>query len=133
MNPESFNLKDLIKPEDLQAYQDILSHNNSNLERNQDNQPDNEEARRNYLRQKLRAKTKQLQSSRMSKDIREKSQIEMLKENPMFKNLNGLDGQQNPELMKETIEKIASSMCKDPRQKKNIKKQLGNIIEKMDK
>ena len=131
MNPESLNLKDLIKPEDLEAYQNILSHNNGNLDSNQDNQPDNEEARRNYLRQKLRAKTKQLQSSRMSKDMREKSQIEMLKENPMFKNLNGQ--QQNPELMKETIEKIASSMCKDPRQKKNIKKQLGNIIEKMDK
>jgi hypothetical protein len=131
MSSESLNLKDLIKSEDLQAYQDILA--NGNLDNMQNNEPDNEEARRNYLRQKLRAKTKQLQSSRMSKDIREKSQIEMLKENPMFKNLNSVEGQQNPELMKETIEKIAASMCKDPRQKKNIKKQLGNIIEKMDK
>ena len=131
---QAFNLKDLLNDENIKSYQDILGNSgilqNANLESGisqNTNKIISDEERRNILRQKLRAKTNTLRSNRMSKDIKEKTQIDMLKENPMFKNL---DSQNNVD-MNNIIEKMASSMSKDPKQKKNIKKQISNIVEKM--
>lgn len=119
---QSFNLKDLIPKESLDEYvnisKDIL-----------DEKLDEKKESRELLRQKLRNKTNILKGNRVSKDLREKNQINELKKNPMFQSLNNTD---NTDVnMNSMIDKMASSMTKDPKQKKNIKKQLDKLIDKM--
>ena len=116
---QSFNLKDLIPKESLDEYvnisKDIL-----------DEKLDEKKESRELLRQKLRNKTNILKGNRVSKDLREKNQINELKKNPMFQSLNNTDVNMNS-----MIDKMASSMTKDSKQKKNIKKQLDKLIDKM--
>ena len=67
-----------------------------------------------------------LRNNRMSKNVREQGQIESLKSNPAFQNLN------SEEEIKKAIDMVASSMSKDSKQKKNIKKQMENLVDKMN-
>jgi hypothetical protein len=115
---QSLNLKDLIPKECLEEYKNISSDLNENF--------DEKKANRELLRQKLRNKTNILKGNRVSKELREKNQINELKKNPMFQSLNNTDVDMNS-----IIEKMASSMTKDPKQKKNIKKQIDKLVEKM--
>jgi hypothetical protein len=85
-----------------------------------------EKQRKELLRQKLRNKTNSLRNNRMSKNVREQGQIESLKSNPAFQNLN------SEEEIKKAIDMVASSMSKDSKQKKNIKKQMENLVDKMN-
>ena len=117
---KSFNIKDLVDIEDLNNY-------TSELLKNNENEVDNlSKPSRDELRAKLRAKTNSLKNNRMSKNIKEENQMKSLKENPMFKNVdpNSVD-------MKNMIESMANKMCADPKQKKNIKKQMEKLVEKM--
>lgn len=117
---KSFNIKDLVDIEDLNNY-------TSELLKNNENEVDNlSKPSRDELRAKLRAKTNNLKNNRMSKNIKEENQMKSLKENPMFKNVdpNSVD-------MKNMIESMANKMCADPKQKKNIKKQMEKLVEKM--
>lgn len=86
-----------------------------------------DEKRKNDLKQKLRQKTNNMRNNRLGKSSREQSQINALKENPMFQNI----GNTSEEEIKKAIEMMASSFSKDPRQKKNIKKQVGKLVDKM--
>jgi len=86
--------------------------------------------RREELRRKLRAKTNSLKGNRSSKQEREQNQINELKKNPMFQNA-GLAGGNNDDI-KNMIDAYASKMTSDPKQKKNIKKQMDSLIEKMN-
>jgi hypothetical protein len=112
---KSFNLKDLINPEILNKYVQ------SNLE-NELDEKENIEKRREILRQKLRAKTNTLRNNRSSKDAKEQNQLNMLKENPLFKNIEGADN----ETMKKIIDNMASKMTNDPKQKKMLKNKWKN-------
>ena len=87
---------------------------------NEPNKPTREE-----LKQKLRAAIKSRSNNRLKKDLRQQNQINMLKENPMFQNMG------NTADMKNVIDNMASKMSNDPRQKKNIKKQMEELVEKM--
>jgi hypothetical protein len=84
-----------------------------------------EQNRKEMLRQKLRKKTHSMRHNRMSKDIRQHNQMEELKKNPAFSNIG------SEEEMKKAIDMVASSMSKDSKQKKNIKKQMQGLIEKV--
>ena len=86
--------------------------------------------RREELRRKLRAKTNSLKGNRMSKQEREKNQINELKKNPMFQNVGATGG--NNDDIKNMIDAYAYKMTTDPKQKKNIKKQMDSLIEKMN-
>ncbi len=86
-----------------------------------------DEKRKNDLKQKLKQKTNNMRNNRLGKSSREQTQINALKENPMFQNV----GNTSEEEIKKAIEMMASSFSKDPRQKKNIKKQVGKLVEKI--
>jgi hypothetical protein len=109
---KSFNIKDLVDIENLVNYSD---ETDKPIKSNRDE-----------LRAKLRSKTNSLRNNRMSKNIKEENQMKSLKENPMFKDIdpNSVD-------MKNIIENMSNKMCADPKQKKNIKKQMEKLVEKM--
>lgn len=119
---KSFNLADLINPDILNKYAGLSKDMNLIEELEEDPLK-----KRETLRKKLRAKTNTMRIERSSKDMKEKNQINMLKENPLFKNIENTD----EETMKKIIDNMASKMTNDPRQKKNAKKQMENLVEKM--
>ena len=80
---------------------------------------------REELKQKLRASIKSRNNNRLSKDLKQQNQIQMLKENPMFQNIG------NTPDMKNVIDNMANKLSTDPKQKKNIKKQMEELVEKM--
>jgi len=90
-------------------------------------QEDDPVKRREELRKRLHAKTNTLKGNRMSKNTREQNQINELKENPMFQNAGS-----NETDIKNMIDAYASKMTSDPKQKKNIKKQMDSLIQKMN-
>jgi hypothetical protein len=115
---QSFNLEDLMSQINLNDYKGVVPELDNKIK-------DLQLKRKEELKQKLRAKTNNLRNNRMSKEIRENNQINSLKENPMFQNIN------NVEDTKKIIETMASSMSKDSKQKKNIKKQIEKLVDKM--
>jgi hypothetical protein len=137
---KSFNLNDFIKNDKIKNYIEQNGNNvdmnkiselingklNINEESTEKKVIDNE--RREELRSKLREKTNVLKGNRTSKETREKNQINELKQNPLFQT----GGNANPEDIKNMIEAYSSKMTKDTKQKKNIKKQMNNLIEKMN-
>ena len=122
---KSFNLADLINPEILNP--EILNKYEGLSEEIIVNEVEDPEKRREALRKKLRAKTNTMRNNRSSKDMKEKNQINMLKENPLFQNIGNTD----EDTMKKIIESMASKMTNDPKQKKNAKKQMEKLVEKM--
>ena len=138
-NPEkkTFDLKDIlnISPEMLQSLQSLTLNNSENNENNFMNsssilsQNNTISSNKEDLKKKLRDKRNALKNNRLGKIYQEKNQIKALKENPLFQNING--GNANDTDIKNTIESMASNMSNDPKQKKNIKKQMNHLIEKM--
>jgi hypothetical protein len=116
---QNFNLTELMSQINLKDY---MGENNQLDEK----LVEMEKQRKELLRQKLRNKTNSLRNNRMSKNVREQGQIESLKSNPAFQNLN------SEEEIKKAIDMVASSMSKDSKQKKNIKKQMENLVDKMN-
>lgn len=149
---QSFNLKDLIKLENIPA--DILESINNNqpidlgIEENDlfikkknssitiDKEDDiitEEERLKNIeaLKKRFNAKKEELANSRKNKNQKEDNQIKMLKENPLFKNLGNLGSLNSPEA-KKIIDEMASKMCTNSKQKKAMKKQMEKLISKMN-
>ncbi len=91
-------------------------------------QEDDAQKKRNELRDKLRKKTNQMAQGRQSKDQQMKNQLEVMKDNPLFS--NAFEG--SDEDKKKVIDMYASSVTKDSKQKKNIKKQLEKIMNNAD-
>ena len=114
---KSFNLKDLITPDILNKY----------VETNLEEKNKLNEINREILRKKLRNKTNNLRLNRSSKDANEKNQLNMLKENSLFQNIEGADN----ETMKKMVDAMASKMTNDSKQKKNAKKQITKLLEKI--
>ncbi len=135
---KSFDFKSLLNDEKLKEYMGknidmnkISELLGGGIEVQKSKQVEEDPAlRREELRRKLRAKTNSLKSNRISKQEREQNQINELKTNPMFQNA-GLNGGNNDEI-KNMIDAYASKMTTDPKQKKNIKKQMDNLIQKMN-
>ena len=82
---------------------------------------------REELKRRTNEKIAYMRNKRSSKNIKQESQIKALKENPLFKNL---DLNNNTDI-KKIIDNLASKMTNDSKQKKNIKKQMDKIIDKM--
>lgn len=114
----TFDLKDLMSQVDLNSYLGESKEIDETIK-------DLEIKRKEELRKKLRAKTNNMRNNRMSKDIREDNKLNALKESPLFQNLT------NQEDMKKAIDMMASSFSKDSKQKKNIKKQMERLVEKI--
>lgn len=117
---QQFNLNDIMSNLNLKDYMGQSEELDNKL-------VEMENKRKNDLRQKLRQKTNNMRNNRSGKSMREQSQINALKENALFQNINN----NSEEEIKKAIETMASSFSKDSRQKKNIKKQVGKLVEKM--
>jgi hypothetical protein len=138
---KSFNLSELINNDELKKYigknldmnkiSELINGNTtesiSSIEEPSEKGCISQE-KREELRRRLRSKTNSLKGNRTSKEAREKNQINELKQNPLFQQ----SGNMNEEDVKNIIETYASKMTKDAKQKKNIKKQMKNLIEKMN-
>jgi hypothetical protein len=79
------------------------------------------------LKKKLEDKRSSIKNKKQPLITKEDNQINMLKNNPLFKNIENLD----KESIKKIIDTVASSMTNDSKQKKNIKKQVEKLIDKM--
>ena len=79
------------------------------------------------LKKKLEDKRNSIKNKKQPLITKEDNQINMLKNNPLFKNIENLD----KESIKKIIDTVASSMTNDSKQKKNIKKQVEKLIDKM--
>ncbi len=112
---QEFNFKDLMSQIDLKDYMGESQELDEKL-------IEMEKQRKEQLRQKLRNKTNNFRNNRMTKDIRQQNQMEQLKKNPAFQNIG------SEEEMKKAIDMVASSMAKDSKQKKNIKKQMEGMM-----
>ena len=115
---QEFNFKDLMSQVNLQDYMGESAELDEKL-------VEMEKQRKEMLRQKLRNKTNSFRNNRMTKDIKQQNQMEQLKKNPAFQNIG------SEEEMKKAIDMVASSMAKDSKQKKNIKKQMEGLIDKV--
>ncbi len=116
---EALKGRNIIEESSLLPIKQSLFSNTS-----QSNKDEDPEKKRKELRDKLRKKTNQMSQSRQSKDQQMKNQLEVMKENPLFSNaFQGTD-----EEKKKVIDMYASSVTKDSKQKKNIKKQLEKIM-----
>ncbi len=122
---ETANLLDYIKDEDIVSYLEE-SKNNPSLAPIDIDMNEIQRKRKEIIRQKLKNKMNNFKNNRSGKESIERMQLEALKNNESFRNIQG-----NNEEMKKAIESMASNMTKDPKQKKNIKKQMDKLIEKM--
>lgn len=117
---QSFNLDELMSELNLKDYMGESQELDGKLKEIQ-------EKRKDELRKKLRQKTNNMRNNRSGKILREQNQINSLKENPLFQNI----GNGNEDEIKKVIETMASSFSKDPKQKKNIKKQIEKLVDKI--
>ena len=116
---QNMNLLDLVKDEDT-----VLTNPTSHpidIDMNEI-----QRKRKEILRQKLRNKTNNLKNRRCGKEAMENLQLNALKDNEMFKNIQGKEDE-----VKKMIENMASSMSNDPKQKKNVKKQMEKLVDKL--
>lgn len=79
------------------------------------------------LKKKLEDKRNSIKNKKQPLITKEDNQINMLKNNPLFKNIENLD----KESIKKIIDTLASNMTNNSKQKKNIKKQVEKLIDKM--
>ena len=81
-------------------------------------------------REKLKKRTQEkMNSKKNNKQNPQNTQIKALQNNPLFKNLNL--NLVNDIDIKKVIEDLSSKMTTDSKQKKNIKKQVNKLIEKI--
>jgi len=116
-NKQSLDLKDLMSQLNLKDYMGVNPELDQKI-------TELENKRKEDLRNKLRNKTNNMKNNRLGKGFREQNQINALKQTPLFDNI------QNNEEMKNAIDRMVSSMAKDSKQKKNIKKQVEKLVEK---
>lgn len=82
---------------------------------------------RTALKKKLDDKKISNKNKKQPLITKEDNQINMLKNNPLFKNIENAD----KESIKKIIDTVAGGMTNDSKQKKNIKKQVEKLIDKM--
>jgi hypothetical protein len=132
---KSVDLKSLMDDEKMKEYMEKMKNFDMSKISELLGQPSNKTPiqeddpvlRREELRKRLHAKTNTLKGNRASKNAREQNQINELKANPMFQNAGS-----NETDIKNMIDAYASKMTSDPKQKKNIKKQMDSLIQKMN-
>ena len=120
---KSFNLKDLINIENIDQLSSLSLNDNLEEELTEEIIMKNREE----LRRRTKEKINNMRNKRLGKNTKQDSQIKALKENPLFQNL---DLNNNTDI-KKVIDNLASKMTTDSKQKKNIKKQMEKIMDKM--
>lgn len=126
-NKQSFNLKDLIDEKEINKYKEIEEE-----EKNKEqNIISDEEQKKKVIREealkRLKEKKEAFKNKRLGKVGQQKSQINQLMSNPLFSNLN----LNNSDEIKKAVELMAGNMTNDPKQKKNAKKQIAKLVDKM--
>lgn len=125
----SFNLNDLMNigqnPEIQQQLQGIMGEQFQQFQRDEKK---DENLSKEEMRKKLREKINQMSSQRQGKDVQQKKQIEQLKSNPMVQSMG----------KKVDINMLIDQVMKQnnipntPQHRKNVKKQVEALMEKMN-
>jgi hypothetical protein len=125
----SFNLNDLMNigqnPEIQQQLQGMMGEQFNQFQKSE--KEGEKELSKEELRKKLRAKMNQLSSQRQGKDAQQQKQIEQLKSNPMVQSMgNKVDiNMLIDQVMKQ------NNIPNTPQHRKNVKKQVEALMEKM--
>ena len=125
-NKQSFNLKDLIDEKEINKYKEIEEEEKNN-EKDIISEEELKEIKRQEALKKLKEKKEAFKNQRLGKKGQQKNQINQLMSNPLFANLD----LSNSEEIKKAVELMAGKMTNDPKQKKNAKKQIAKLVDKM--
>lgn len=125
-NKQSFDLKDLIDEKEINKYKEIEEQEKNNNE-NIISEEEQKKIRREEALKKLKEKKEAFKNKRLGKVGQQKNQINQLMSNPLFSNLN----LNNNDEIKKAVELMAGKMTNDPKQKKNAKKQIAKLVDKM--
>lgn len=115
---QEFNLNDIMSNINLKDYVGINPELDEKI-------VEHDKKRKDELKQKLKNKLNNMKNSRMNKNYKEETQLNSLKNNPAFQNMD------NQENVKKAIDMMASSYSNDSKQKKNIKKQIEKLVDKI--
>lgn len=125
----SFDLKDLMNigqnPEIQQQLQGMMGEQ---FQQFQQSEKKEENLSKEEMRKRLREKINQMSSQRHGKDVQQKKQIEQLKSNPMVQSMG----------KKVDINMLIDQVMKQnnipntPQHRKNVKKQVEALMEKMN-
>lgn len=128
--PSSFDLKDLMNlsenPQIQNQLQGLMSQQMN--EHQKVEEPKNENLSREELRKRLRAKIRQGEESRYGKQYQEQKQVEQLKANPMVQRMGK---NVDVEMLVDQVMKH-NKLPDHPKQRKMVKKQVEEMIEKMN-
>lgn len=125
-NKQSFNLKDLLDENEINKYKEIEEQEKNN-ESNTISEEEQKKIRREEVLKKLKEKKEAFKNKRLGKVGQQKNQINQLMSNPLFSNLN----LNNNDEIKKAIELMAGKITNDSKQKKNAKKQIAKLVDKM--
>jgi len=147
----SYNLENLLNKDDLKNMKNVdptkmleelnsklndvnLNNDDESTDNNTDDEDDNNllklkedaQKRRKELVDKLKSKRRTMQNNRKGKDYALKSNIETIKENPMYKNMGNID-------IAKVMQQMAGGLgAQSSKQKKMMKKKIDNMVNKME-
>ncbi len=131
----SFDLKDLMNmgqnPALQQQIQGMMQNQFSQHMNNNNESSENKSLSKEELRKKLRDKIREKESMRMGKSFQEKKQIEQLKQNPMVNAMGDVKNVDINMLVDQIMRQ--QNIPNNPQQRKSVKRQVEQLMEKMNK
>ncbi len=131
----SFDLKDLMNmgqnPALQQQIQGMMQNQFSQHMNNNNESSENKSLSKEELRKKLRDKIREKESMRMGKSFQEKKQIEQLKQNPMVNAMGDVKNVDVNMLVDQIMRQ--QNIPNNPQQRKSVKRQVEQLMEKMNK
>ena len=136
---KKINIKKLEVSQDTSKYDVIEEEEKKDYENELNNQQiiseEEKEKKRqeniNALKIKLQKQKEELRNKRLGRNqsnpSTQNSQLEALKKNPLFSNINN----SSEEEIKKAVEMMASKMTNDGKQKKNAKKQINQLLSQL--
>jgi hypothetical protein len=131
----SFDLKDLMNmgqnPALQQQIQGMMQNQFSQHLNNNNESSENKSLSKEELRKKLRDKIREKENMRMGKSFQEKKQIEQLKQNPMVNAMGDVKNVDVNMLVDQIMRQ--QNIPNNPQQRKSVKRQVEQLMEKMNK
>ncbi len=131
----SFDLKDLMNmgqnPALQQQIQGMMQNQFSQHLNNNNESTENKSLSKEELRKKLRDKIREKENMRMGKSFQEKKQIEQLKQNPMVNAMGDVKNVDVNMLVDQIMRQ--QNIPNNPQQRKSVKRQVEQLMEKMNK
>ena len=119
-------MTDLIDEKEINKYK-LIQKENDDKDKNLISEEELKKIKRQEVLKKLQEKKEAFRNQRLGKKGQQKNQINQLMSNPLFSNLN----LNNNEDIKKAVDLMANKMTNDSKQKKNAKKQISKLVDKM--